>query len=551
MTDWNSLESHCKFTCPYGGWKPATIRAEVDRILSDLPDSVLRTELGKSHEGRPIELLQLGNGKHRVLMWTQMHGNEPTHTTVLLNLLDRLVNHSSDDFSKSLLDNLTIGMVLGLNPDGSERNIRHNAQGIDINRDALQFSTPEGRIFRDLIQSYQPRYGFNLHNQRHRLSIGEPAEPVAVSLLVPPIDEENSQNESTQLATLVAATFCEKVREQCGNRISRYGIEYMARAFGEWVQRQGVSVILVEAGGWPDGQFDQLEKLHYAALAQTLKAIALDKLNNAKAASYHDLPKFHDHLMFDLLVEKSEIAQSPGGTLTEAEIGINYPGRMAGVPCNEFGVIEAVGDLHENGGIDTLASNGNVVMPGRIVVGDDVEQALAVGATTLLTPIQFPNDLNQLSQAVDKVESESMALNRGLVTYDDWLPSDFESCFQMLAAASVNGLVAVLLRGDNPTASIVCNQLGIPVVQENEIPESTIAMPGGFGDWVKETHSVAKLLGWQDRGRIDLNLPADFALVRASDTADCDLSLQQVVVGGSVAWQGGAIVRSDVGVRLV
>lgn len=551
MTDWNRLESHCKITCPYGGWKPAAIRAEVDRILSKSPESAVRTKLGVSHEGRPIELLQLGTGKHRVLMWTQMHGNEPTHTTVLMNLLDRLVNHPSEGLSENLLGNLTIGMVLGLNPDGSERNIRHNAQGIDINRDALQFSTPEGRIFRDLIQSYQPKFGFNLHNQRHRLSIGEPAEPVAVSLLVPPIDEEDSQNESTRLATQVAATFCEKVRRQCGNRISRYGIEYMARAFGEWVQRQGVSVILVEAGGWPDGQFDQLEKLHYAALAQTLEAIALDKLDDAAAESYHELPKFHDHLMFDLLVDKSKIAQSPDGTMTEAEIGINYPSRLAGVPCNEFGVIEAVGDLHENGGIDTLASNNNVVVPGRIVIGDSAEQALAVGATTLLTPIQFPNDLNQLSQAIEKLEPESMALNRGLVTYGDWLPSDFEPCFQILAAASVKGLVAVLLRGDNPTVSDVCNELGIPAIQMKEIPESTAAMPVEFGDWVKETHSVAKLLGWQDRGRIDLSLPADFALVRASDTADCDLSLQQVVVGGSVAWQSGAIVRLDVGVRLV
>lgn len=511
----------------------------------------MRKELGKSHEGRAIELLQLGSGKTRLLMWTQMHGNEPTHTTVLLNLLNQLVNHSDESFAKSLLDNLTIGMVLGLNPDGAQRNIRHNAQGVDINRDALEFSSPEGRVFRDLIGSFQPDFGFNLHNQRHRLSIGEPAEPVAVSLLVPPIDEENTQNDSTRLATQVAATFCESVRETCGNRISRYGIEYMARAFGEWVQRQGVSVILVEAGGWPDGQFYQLEKLHYAALSQTLEAIALGKLDDANAESYLELPKFHDHLMFDLLVEKSRIAQSPDGTITEAEIGINYPSRMAGVPSSEQGIIEAVGDLHENGGISTLSPADSLIVPGRIIVSDDIEQAASVGATTVLHPVEFPPSISEIPDHFDKVTSESAPLNRVLVAFSDSLPEEPSECFKALTIASVNGLVAIILRDDKEVVRSLCEELAITTLLEGEVPSSKSPLPISSGDWVKEAEAVAALFGWGDRGRIGLNLPADFALVRESDATDRKLCLQQVIVGGSLAWQDGALVSSGSGVWLV
>lgn len=551
MTDWQTLEAHCTISCPPGGWKPDAIRKQVDQILSASDHKIQREQLGESFEGRPIELLTVGNGPRRVLMWTQMHGNEPTHTTALLNLLNQLVNHADSDFAKTLTEGLTLGIILALNPDGAERNTRHNAQGIDINRDALEFATYEGRVLRDVLKSFQPDFGFNLHNQRHRLSIGSPSEPVAVSLLVPPIDEANTQNDSTRRATQVAATFCEKVRKQCGERISRYGIEYMARAFGEWVQRQGVSVILVEAGGWIDGSFDELEVLHYAALSQTLEVIATDKLDEADAASYTELPRFHDHLVFDVLIAKSRIAQSTKGKTTLAEIGIDFPSRASGTPSSSFGVIGAVGDLHENGGIDMIDPSGCVVAPGRIVVGKDASVAADLGATTLLVPVDLTDAPAEIETKLAKLSSQSMPINSALLVFSDALPKEADAVLMTLTLASVHGLAAVIDRGDSPAVTEACDRLAFPRIASSEVPTTEDPMPATLADWVKETDSVAQQLGWADRGRIDLATAADFALVSAAEGTDRVDNLHQLVVGGTVTHHEGKVICQEAGRWLV
>ena len=75
-----------------------------------------------------------------------------------------------------------------LNPDGAEAVKRFNAQGIDINRDARRLSTPEGRALRKAVETIKPEFGFNLHNQHARTSVGRPPKPAAVSVLAPAPD---------------------------------------------------------------------------------------------------------------------------------------------------------------------------------------------------------------------------------------------------------------------------------------------------------------------------------------------------------------------------
>ena len=64
-----------------------------------------------------------------------------------------------------LFSKLTIYLLPMLNPDGAERTTRRNAQGIDINRDALRLQTPEGRFLKEVRDRFEPTVGFNLHNQ--------------------------------------------------------------------------------------------------------------------------------------------------------------------------------------------------------------------------------------------------------------------------------------------------------------------------------------------------------------------------------------------------
>ncbi|MDP5097306.1 MAG: M14 family zinc carboxypeptidase, partial [Flavobacterium sp.] len=58
------------------------------------------TQIGKSVQGRNIHQVKIGNGKIKILMWSQMHGNESTTTK---GLFDFFIFLSSDsDFAKQI-----------------------------------------------------------------------------------------------------------------------------------------------------------------------------------------------------------------------------------------------------------------------------------------------------------------------------------------------------------------------------------------------------------------------------------------------------------------
>ena len=53
--------------------------------------------MGRSYLGRPIHLLTLGSGERKVLLWSQMHGDEPSATPALLDLVDYAVAEAGDE----------------------------------------------------------------------------------------------------------------------------------------------------------------------------------------------------------------------------------------------------------------------------------------------------------------------------------------------------------------------------------------------------------------------------------------------------------------------
>jgi murein tripeptide amidase MpaA len=129
---------------------PAALRnRDVERILKKLIDSSagrLKSEkFDESNEGRPIYLATLGTGPRRVLLWSQMHGDEPTHTAVMLDLFSYLSQKPAKPYAEEILSGCTLLFIPMLNPDGAEAVSRYNAQGIDINRDWRRLATPEGR----------------------------------------------------------------------------------------------------------------------------------------------------------------------------------------------------------------------------------------------------------------------------------------------------------------------------------------------------------------------------------------------------------------------
>src|SRR5690606_19353818 len=139
--------------------------------------------IGESVQGRPIHHLRVGRGPLGVLLWSQMHGDEPTATVALFDVLEYLRRRPDEPAARRILDRLTLHIVPMLNPDGAQVPERRNAQGIGLNRDALGLQAPEGRGLKALRDRLDPEIGFNLQNQNWRTSAGTTGRPAAMSLL--------------------------------------------------------------------------------------------------------------------------------------------------------------------------------------------------------------------------------------------------------------------------------------------------------------------------------------------------------------------------------
>lgn len=67
--------------------------ARTRAIAEARPDLATLTEVGKSTEGRPIEMLKIGDGPQRLLLYALPHPNEPIGAMLIQFLLDELVEN--------------------------------------------------------------------------------------------------------------------------------------------------------------------------------------------------------------------------------------------------------------------------------------------------------------------------------------------------------------------------------------------------------------------------------------------------------------------------
>ena len=152
----------------------------IGKIIQKFSKNFRITTVGYSEENRPIFSVQLGRGKTRVLMWSQMHGNESTTTKAIFDLLNVFAN--KDSF-QSILEACTLYIIPILNPDGAERYTRFNANGIDLNRDAQGLSQSESKVLRQIFDDFKPHFCFNLHGQRTIFGVGDTGKSATLSFL--------------------------------------------------------------------------------------------------------------------------------------------------------------------------------------------------------------------------------------------------------------------------------------------------------------------------------------------------------------------------------
>jgi murein tripeptide amidase MpaA len=99
------------FRCRRRRWSANDVVAAIERLRQSAPDLIRIETIGMSVEGRSITHVALGRGRFRVLLWSQMHGDEPTATVALLDLLDYIRRHRDEPLVARLLDRLELHLV--------------------------------------------------------------------------------------------------------------------------------------------------------------------------------------------------------------------------------------------------------------------------------------------------------------------------------------------------------------------------------------------------------------------------------------------------------
>ncbi|MGF1534429.1 MAG: M14 family zinc carboxypeptidase [Bernardetiaceae bacterium] len=294
---------------------------------------------GRSAEGRPLHQIDFGEGKTRVLLWTQMHGDEPTATLAALDVFRFL--SEKDNFWKPLrtqiLEQLHLRFLPLINPDGALRKQRRTAWQIDPNRDYIAQVSPEAQFLRKQSEIFRPQWGFNLHDQNRFYAVGQTQQSPILTLLAPLPHPQNTDYQSYQDAVGLIALLHDDLQELLAGRISRYADDFEGRAFGDNFQRTGIRTVLFE-GGFIFGDQDYQQRRQYFAVA-LLTALALladPQYYPGEDDVYQKIPR-NETRFFDVFIPQLRIA-APNGIAYNVDIGSNQ------LPDGRWEIMD-IGDL--------------------------------------------------------------------------------------------------------------------------------------------------------------------------------------------------------------
>src|SRR5690606_35725573 len=259
------------------------------------------TRLGISVLKKSIYQLRYGSGPKRVMLWSQMHGNEPTATMALMDLFNFLeASGDGTDSIRDLLKNETsLYFIPMLNPDGADVYTRRNAMDVDLNRDARAGATVEGRILINAAKIVEPDYGFNLHDMHIYYNVPGTPTPVTIALLAPAYNTAREVNDVRGDAMKIAAGINHLLQAYVPGGVAKYDDTFSPRAFGDNFQMWGTRTVLIESGGYkgdPEKQF--IRKLNFIVILNSLIEIAQGSYVQYDIEAYESIP-FSDSKLSD------------------------------------------------------------------------------------------------------------------------------------------------------------------------------------------------------------------------------------------------------------
>ena len=257
------------------------------------------SELGTSEKGTPIYTLRIGFGKKKLLLWSQMHGNESTGTKALFDLFNCLLLSKQSEIN-IILESCTLLFVPMLNPDGAEVYARVNGNNIDLNRDAIDRKAKESKLLRALLEEFNPQFCFNLHDQRTIFNVEHTKNPSTISFLAPSEEETRALTKGRKETMNIIIAMNNMLQEVIPNHVGRYTDEFYPTATGDNFQKLGFNTILIESGHYPDDYIREVSrKFTFFSILQGIYHIS-KTVNFSSYKAYFSIPN-NDKVFYDVI----------------------------------------------------------------------------------------------------------------------------------------------------------------------------------------------------------------------------------------------------------
>lgn len=327
---------------------------DIEPLLKKINTNNQLEIIGKSVLDQPIYKYQIGTGKTKILLWSQMHGNESTTTKGLFDFLNVL--HSNSELAHKWLNSFTFCCIPMLNPDGAKLYTRENSNKVDLNRDSQNLSQPESRVLRATFESFKPDFCFNLHDQRTIFGVSDTGKPATVSFLAPAYNEAREINESRLKAIHLISGINDVLQQYIPGQIGRFDDTFNLNCIGDTFQYMGVPTVLFEAGHFPNDYLrEETRKYIFMALISSFQVISENDIVGNEFDKYMIIPQ-NKVVFYDFIYKNIKINYDGIEIITN--FAAQYKEELVGHQIRFNAYIVKIGELDDYFGHFEYDANG-------------------------------------------------------------------------------------------------------------------------------------------------------------------------------------------------
>lgn len=298
----------------------------IEPLLSKLDEKCNIAIIGESVLGKPIYGIKIGTGSKKVLMWSQMHGNESTTTKAIFDLLNTFLDNNSN--LNCVLEACTLCIIPILNPDGAAAYTRVNANGVDLNRDAQALTQPESNVLSGVFKNFNPHFCYNLHGQRTIFGAGKANKSATVSFLAPAQDQACLITPTRKIAMEIIGVMDAALQKEIPNQVGVYDDAFNLNCVGDTFQSKNVPTILFEAGHYKaDYAREKTREYIYLAMLESLKYIATTTVKGDLYKPYFDIPE-NEKCFFDVIIRNAKVSEEEKVDDRIEDIAIMYQEKL-------------------------------------------------------------------------------------------------------------------------------------------------------------------------------------------------------------------------------